>query len=134
MLKFFPPKLKPIINHISEENLNELQYNECIKCIEFFQNSEYKAETLSTSSFIVPSVDLSSIKKKDLYKIIWNELEEFLKVNQDKSERHKLLYNHVKKIRQSSVKNEIDLNKNGENSYKLDKLDKVIAKETILEL
>ena len=41
MLKFFPPKLKPIINHISEENLNELQYNECIKCIEFFQNSEF---------------------------------------------------------------------------------------------
>ena len=69
-----------------------------------------------------------------MYKIIWNELEEFLKVNQDKSERHKLLYNHVKKIRQSSVKNEIDLNKNGENSYKLDKLDKVIAKEKILEL
>ena len=52
--------------------------------------------------------------------MIWNELEEFLKVNQDKSERHKSLYNHVKKIRMSSIKNESVLNK-------IEKLDHVIT-------
>jgi len=106
---------------ISDESLNDLQYNECIKCIEYYQNLEFKNETLAASSFIVPSVDLSSIKKKELFKIIWNELDEFLKVNQDKSERHKSLYNHVKKIRLSSVKNESSLSKNSESSTLVEK-------------
>ena len=114
-------KLKQLIRLISDESLNDLQYNECIKCIEYYQNLEFKNETLAASSFIVPSVDLSSIKKKELYKIIWNELDEFLKVNQDKSERHKSLYNHVKKIRLSSIKNESSLSKNSESSALVEK-------------
>ena len=114
-------KLKQLIRLISDESLNDLQYNECIKCIEYYQNSELKNETLAARSFIVPSVDLSSIKKRELFKIIWNELDEFLKVNQDKSERHKSLYNHVKKIRLSSVKNESSLSKNSESSTFVEK-------------
>ena len=45
-------------------------------------------------------------QKKDVYKIIWNELEDFLRVNHDKSERHKAIYNHVKKLRVNFIKNE----------------------------
>ena len=102
-MTFFFHQLKQILKNIPEENLNDTQYNECIKCIEFYQNAETRNEPF-TNSFIVPDKHLNSLNKKDVYKIIWNELEEFLRVNQDKSERHKAIYNHVKKIKTNSIK------------------------------
>lgn len=104
-----------------------MQYNECIKCIEYFQTAEYKNEPILATSLISPaniSADLASAlgkpNRKDLYKRIWAELESQLKCYQDVSERHRILYNHVRNMLISSLRSESILkNRTGQNSQQI---------------
>ncbi len=48
----------------------------------------------------------NSSKDQDLKVTFWVELESFLKYYQDFSERHKILYNHTKMIREQLVKSQ----------------------------
>lgn len=97
---------------MSEEPFNDTQYNECIKCLEFIQNAESKSEPISASQLIVPVEDLSIYKGKDLFKTIWSELESFLNPYQDFSDKHKIIYNHIKTIRSNFKKNENSFGRN----------------------
>lgn len=51
-------------------------------------------------------------KRKDIYKTIWTELELFLKSYQDISERHRILYNHVRNMLINSIRTENSRNPN----------------------
>ena len=100
-----------------------MQYNDCIKCIEYFQTAEYKNEPIFAASLVSPaniSADIASAlgkpNRKDLYKRIWAELESQLKCYQDVSERHRILYNHVRNMLISSLRSENVLkNRTGQN-------------------
>lgn len=97
---------------MSEDVINDKQYSECIKCIEYFQTAEYKNEPIgeaslvSTSSLSAEMASLLGGKRKDVYKRIWAELEGLLKCYQDASERHRILYNHVRNMLISSMRSE----------------------------
>lgn len=91
---------------MSDEPITDIQYNECIKCIEYLQNAEAKNEQLTNTSLIVPISDMSVLRRKDIYKTLWTELESCLKFYQDLSDKHKFLYNHVKNLKSNFIKNE----------------------------
>ncbi len=79
--------------------MSDSQFAEGIKVIEYFQHTDLKSESLVYPTDVVKkNFDL------DLIQIFWNELEEWLKVYQDISEKHKALYNHAKKIRDNFFK------------------------------
>lgn len=113
MLLFFETQLKPLIKSISEEVINDVQYNECIKCIEYYQGAEYRNEPIVGASLIAPSclsanvsAALAKSSRKDVYKRIWIELEGLLKCYQDVSERHRILYSHVRNMVISTLRSE----------------------------
>ena len=93
-------QLKPLINSICEENINTTEYNECIKCIENLQNLEAKNEPLLTTSKLS---NFNNLNKKDQYKTLWNELESWLKLYENNSDRHKILYDFINKIKLKSL-------------------------------
>jgi hypothetical protein len=101
-------QLQALFKCLSNEQITDLQYNECIKCIDFIQNLEHKNEQLTNSSLIYPSRSFyKHLKKKDMFKVIWNELETLLKSYQDMSDRHKTLFMSVKKAKAISTRNEL---------------------------
>lgn len=79
--------------------MSDIQFAEGIKIIEYFQHTDLKSESL-----IFPTDVVKKNFDLDLIQIFWNELEEWLKLYQDLSEKHKALYNHAKKIRDNFVK------------------------------
>jgi len=101
-------QLQSLFKCLSNEQITDLQYNECIKCIDFIQNLENKNEQLSNSSLIYPSRSFyKHLKRKDVYKVIWSELESLLKAYQDMSDRHKTLFMSIKKAKAISTRNEL---------------------------
>lgn len=108
----------------SNNLINDQEYNECIKCIEFLQTSEYKNEPINISNIISPTNICSQLTdalgkpfRKDIYKQIWMELESYLKCYQDTTERHRILYNHVRNMLISSIRSEnLIKNKAGSNA------------------
>ncbi len=101
-------QLQTLFKCLSNEQITDLQYNECIKCIDFIQNLENKNEQLANSSLIYPSRSFyKHLKRKDVYKVIWNELESLVKAYQDMSDRHKTLFMSVKKAKVISTRNEL---------------------------
>ncbi len=79
--------------------MTDNQFSESIKLIEYFQHTDLKSESL-----IFATQKLKQMADKDLILGFWNELEIWLKSYQDISEKHKALYNHVKKIRDNFLK------------------------------
>lgn len=80
--------------------------------MEFIQSAESKSEPISASQLIVPVEDMSVYKRKDLFKLIWSELENFLYPYQDFSDKHKIIYNHIKTIRLNLTKSENSFGRN----------------------
>ena len=97
---YFKLQLKPLINSICQDNLNASEYNECIACIENLQNLEAKNEGLFISSKLS---NFNNLKNKDQYKALWNELESWLKLYETSSDRHKILYDFINKIKIKSL-------------------------------
>lgn len=138
--------MKSLIKIISEESITDIQYNECIKCIEYYQNAEIKNESIFNNISNSISENINKIfKRKDIYKLIWTELENFLRAYSDLSDRHKLIYNHVKKIKQRSDSltdtkkpvlfgsNKLNINTNIKTEFgKFDPLDKPIVETNYL--
>ncbi len=85
--------------------MNDNQFNESIKIIEYFQHTDLKTESL-----IYPNPSLKQKQDKELLLNFWNELESWLKAYNDISEKHKALHNHVKKIRDNIFKIHSDEN------------------------
>lgn len=103
--------MKPLVNAVVSETLTDAQYTECFKIIEFCQNLENRNESIITAgNLLIQAKPYRGIKKKDQYKILWNELESFLRAYSDISEKHLLLYRHVKEIRQQHLNSENLLN------------------------
>jgi hypothetical protein len=84
----------------------DIQYNECIKCIEYYQSFEIKGEGIPATDFILQMNNsiYKQIKKKDHFKLLWSDLEAYMRNYQDLSQKHKLLYNYVKKLKINSIK------------------------------
>lgn len=97
---------------MSEEPFTDVQYNECIKSLEFLQNADSRSEPISVSHLLNPVEDFSIYKKKDLIKTIWTELEAFLNPYQDISDKHKFFYNHVKTMKMNQAKSESNFGRN----------------------
>jgi hypothetical protein len=99
---------KKLMINIAEETLSDTQFTECIKCLEYFQNCDFKNEI-----YIVPLRPLSnrSAVDYDLKTQFWIELEMWLKLFNDLSERHKILHSHSKIIRDQLIKT-IETNSN----------------------
>lgn len=92
-------KLRKLLDNLVEDQMSDIQFAEGIKIIEYFQHTDLKSESL-----IFPTDVVKKNFDLDLIQIFWNELEEWLKLYQDLSEKHKALYNHAKKIRDNFVK------------------------------
>ncbi|CAF0765077.1 unnamed protein product [Brachionus calyciflorus] len=106
-------QLKPFLTRImSEEPITDSQYSECVKCLEYIQNAESKNEQITQEHLITQVDDLSIYKRKDFYKLIWTELENFLKQYQDFSDKHRFFYNHVKNVKTSMSKSETTISRN----------------------
>jgi len=91
---------KQILYYIPENNLSDAQFTECIKCLECLKHENY---ILKNESHIVP---IKSNNDQDLKVTFWVELEGFVKLYQDLSERHKILYSHTKMIKEQLIKNQ----------------------------
>ena len=107
-----------MLANLAEEKMSDNQFNETLKLIEYFQYADLKTESL-----ICPTINLKKIDDKELLKNFWNELESWLKAYLDYSDKHKALYNHVKKIRDNVCKSQAnDLSKSTHTS-KINPLD-----------
>lgn len=99
-----------MVKSITEESINDIQYNECIKCIEYYQSGEHKNEPITSANLLAaPSAEQLALlgkPRKDVYKRIWLEFESMLKYYQDVSERHRILYSHVRNMLISTLRNE----------------------------
>lgn len=97
-----------MLDSASKSIINDRDYNECIQCIESLKDAEYKNQAISNTSFFSPEsfIPLERLNRNELYKKIWTELELYLKYFQCFSERHRILYNHVRNMLYSSIKNE----------------------------
>jgi hypothetical protein len=86
--------------------MSDIQYNECTKCIEYYQSCEMKGEGIPTTDFILPVNNnvFKQLKKKDHFKLLWSDLEAYMRNYQELSQKHKLLYNCVKKLNSNSIK------------------------------
>lgn len=60
-----------------EEPITDVHYTECIKSIESIQSAESKNEQITSGHLIVPQSNLANYKRKDIYKLVWTELENF---------------------------------------------------------
>ena len=47
--------------------------------------------------------NFNNLNKKDQYKTLWNELESWLKLYENNSDRHKILYDFINKIKLKSL-------------------------------
>jgi hypothetical protein len=93
-----------------------------VKTIEFFQNLENKNETYA--SFLTPIglKHVKNLKRKEQYKHLWTELEDFLKNYEDLSDRHKSLCDYVGKLKKANVLSSL---LNEQSSYDLNATKKI---------
>jgi hypothetical protein len=99
--------MKNLPNIISNDLISDTSYNECIESIEFARSCEQNNDNLySSTNLVVSNKVLKQIKKKDQYRMIYDELESLFKLYHDLSERHKTIYIYIKKIRKNYLKNE----------------------------
>lgn len=89
-----------------QETITDLQYNDCIKCIEYLKAAEIRNEPIKETSLCVPVEDTSFLRRKDVFKTVWTELESYAKSYQDISDRHRILYNHIRNMLLSTIKTE----------------------------
>lgn len=106
---------KKLMINIAEETLSDAQFTECIKCLEYFQNCDFKNE-IYIVPLKLPLSGRSPLYDYDLKTQFWIELEMWLKLFNDLSERHKILHSHSKIIRDQLIKTiEANSNNNGSN-------------------
>jgi hypothetical protein len=85
------------MNMLKEEQINENDINECIKCLEAIKACEIKRESIFNHLIVQSSSEqIQNTKIEDLYKRLWSEIEQYLRAYQDMSNNHKILYQHVK--------------------------------------
>lgn len=79
--------LQPILSLIPKDTLTVDEVNDCQNCL----YQLIKLETKSSSTLPIPSVLPKNIKKDDLYKLLWKELEYFIDQHSTTAEHLKVL-------------------------------------------
>lgn len=101
-------QLRPLFKIITQETINDNDYNESLNCFEFIQTCERKNEPITNLNIITSSTKakLPLNRNENCYQIIWNDMDELLKPYQDVSPRHKALWSFANRLKMASSKNE----------------------------
>jgi hypothetical protein len=93
---------------MTQEVINDNDYNECIRCFEYVNSCESRNEPITSLSIITSSnkAKLPLSRNENSYQIIWNDLGNLLKPYQDLTPRHKTLWHLVNRFKIEPQKKE----------------------------